>query len=408
MQSLGVLVSIVLVVALSMKKISIGKVMAIATAVVALTSGKSFTSIATTIYRSFVDKATLELAASVLSIGIFSTIMQATGALDLTVKGLEKFLGSVKAAIMAVPALVGSMPVLGGAAVSAPLVDKLGDSLDMSPDLKAAANLVFRHGMFFVFPFGPGLILASKLTGLSVQAIISRLWPMSLVLWGVGYLTLLRNLPSASAGATSSADRIQGGIEFLRSGAPLLLALTLSLVFKIPLYAALIAGTSLALIQARRNQRPMPTKTVLIKGANFNQVFAMFWIMAFKQFLTDSGVFTSLIQGAKDMGVPAAVITALLPLLFGYGSASQTTTLGVLLPVLVVPISSLTHRLWATCLVYSMSFIAYFASPLHLCQVLTCEYFKVDIPAVYKLYWKVVAAIALSAITYVILAAPGL
>ena len=89
--------------------------------------------------------------------------MNATGYLDKMVQGLQGFLGNLKASIMVVPALVGSMPVLGGAAVSAPLVDKLGEGLHLSPDRKAAINLVFRHGMFFVFPFSPTDIYKSKI-----------------------------------------------------------------------------------------------------------------------------------------------------------------------------------------------------------------------------------------------------
>jgi hypothetical protein len=37
-----------------------------------------------------------------------------------------------------------------------------------------------------------------------------------------------------------------------------------------------------------------------------------------------------------------------------------------------------------TSLIYGSSFTAYFFSPLHMCQVLTCQYYGVNIQAVYK------------------------
>ena len=126
---MGFVLAFALILYLSIKKVSMARVMFIATVIVALTSNMGPGSIASMVLTAFKDKATLELAAAVLAIGLFSTFMREFGFLAKTVTGLTVFLGNVKAAIMAVPAMIGSMPVLGGAALSAPLVDKLGDPL---------------------------------------------------------------------------------------------------------------------------------------------------------------------------------------------------------------------------------------------------------------------------------------
>ena len=93
-----------------------------------------------TTWAAISDISTIELVLAVISIGVFSTVMKELGFLDKTIRGLTSFLGNLKAAIMIVPALIGALPVLGGAAVSAPSWINL-EPLDLSNDVKAAINL---------------------------------------------------------------------------------------------------------------------------------------------------------------------------------------------------------------------------------------------------------------------------
>lgn len=414
MEAAGVALSFAAVLYLSIKKVSMARVMFTATAILAVTSAQPLERTASLIWAGMTEKTTLELAAAVLAIGVFSTIMKEIGFLQTTVSGLSRLLGNVKAAIMAAPALIGSMPVLGGAALSAPLVDDLGKDLDMDPDLKAAANLVFRHGMFFIFPFSPGLILAAKLTGFTVTDLIARLWPMSLALWGMGYVVLLRKVGPSPAlhpmafgqdGASEETcipvrtergpeARIDGLRQFVKYGSPLLLALVCSLALKWPLWLSLAGGTALACALAALEKRPFPSLETVYRGANLSQVAAMFWIMAFKALVSESPVFPSLIQAAASRGASPVVMAALLPLAFGFISASQSATVAVLVPALVPASLPSAVRMYYTCTIYAASFTAYFVSPLHLCQVLTCQYFGVDISRIYRRNFLVLLTLA--------------
>lgn len=420
MALVGVILAFSSLIYLSIRGVRLSFVMFIATAIMALTSGIPAKEVLLVFWRAFSERTTLELAAAVFSIGVFSTFMKCSGLLDKAVEGLTAFLGNVKAAIMAVPALVGTMPVLGGAALSAPLVDKLGEPLGLTPDTKAAANLVFRHGMFFVFPFSTSLILTSKLTGFTVPQLIVRMWPMSLVLWGVGYLTHLRKTPkspgkvaksraASEAAATAESEpavetpsehtepvnqplsRWGGLLGFLYGGAPLLLALALGLALSLPLWMALLIGTGAAVLIALRDKRSLPTLRELVEGSNLEQAVAMFWIMAFKSFVELTPVFRDLVDKATSKGVSPALLAFLVPLAFGYANASQTATISVLIPIFVPAAGSPALRMGYTALIYGSSFTAYFFSPLHLCQVLTCQYYGVGMPRVCKRNWPVFA-----------------
>ncbi|HHY11865.1 MAG TPA: DUF401 family protein [Firmicutes bacterium] len=54
--------------------------------------------------------------------------------------------------------------------------------------------------------------------------------------------------------------------------------------------------------------------------------------------------------------------------------------------------------------IYGASFVAYFASPLHLCQVLTCQYYDIDLVKVYKAYWPVLLSVAAVMAVYAVIA----
>ncbi len=77
--------------------------------------------------------------------------------MDEMIESLELMLKSAKITIMVAPALIGTLLVTGGALMSCPVVNNLGDRLDISNDRRASVNLIFRHAMYFIFPFGPTL-----------------------------------------------------------------------------------------------------------------------------------------------------------------------------------------------------------------------------------------------------------
>ena len=67
--------------------------MFVASVIMGFTSGLNAKLAWTVLWDSWVDKGTLELAAAVLSIGIFSTVMKELGYLERTVDGLQNLLG---------------------------------------------------------------------------------------------------------------------------------------------------------------------------------------------------------------------------------------------------------------------------------------------------------------------------
>jgi len=59
------------------------------------------------------------------------------------------------------PAVIGLLPVAGGALMSAPMVESEAEKVQLDSSLKAYVNIWFRHTIFPVYPMAQILILAS-------------------------------------------------------------------------------------------------------------------------------------------------------------------------------------------------------------------------------------------------------
>jgi len=184
------------------------------------------------------------------------------------------------------------------------------------------------------------------------------------------------------------ASRVKGFKEFLRYGAPLLAALVLSVIFKISLWISMFTGVILGTAMAYLEKRELPSASTVLK-----------------EYAALSPVFPALVNTASSHGISPAVLAVVFPLLFGYVSANHMTTSGVLIPILVPAGASPDAVLYLTTVIYGAGFLAYFTSPLHLCQVLTCQYYDVDLAQIYKTYWPVIGAIAAVMLAYAGIAA---
>jgi hypothetical protein len=90
------------------------------------------------------------------------------------------------------PALIGMLPVPGGALLSSPLVEGVGERV--AGKTKAAVNVWFRHALFVVFPLDPTLIMSARIAGLGACSVIPYLLPGFIAMTIVGWVFLLRDV----------------------------------------------------------------------------------------------------------------------------------------------------------------------------------------------------------------------
>jgi hypothetical protein len=95
---------------------------------------------------SATDPSTLEgqltIAVVMATFGIMwlSQLYKETGALDDLSRSLGRIIKNSKIVLSALPAVIGLLPVAGGALMSAPIVDSEADKIKMKPEMKAYVN----------------------------------------------------------------------------------------------------------------------------------------------------------------------------------------------------------------------------------------------------------------------------
>ena len=117
-----------------------------------------FNEIARPFISAFTDPSTILLAIAVGLIPIIGGILKDTGQMDNLVKNMR--IGK-KAFLAVSPALLGMLPMPGGALLSAPMVEKAGEGV--SKEKKCGLNVWFRHILFLIYPLTPALIVSSMI-----------------------------------------------------------------------------------------------------------------------------------------------------------------------------------------------------------------------------------------------------
>lgn len=122
-----------------------------------------------------------------------------------------------------VPAVLGLLPVAGGALLSAPFINNEGEEIKMDKSRRVYLNIWFRHSLVIVYPFTNLFILTITLTNVPPIELIVILVPVSAIMFLIGYLIGLRKLRMEVKAKGNSAKNPS-------SLMPLLLALSVGIV----------------------------------------------------------------------------------------------------------------------------------------------------------------------------------
>ncbi|MEO0185311.1 MAG: DUF401 family protein, partial [candidate division WOR-3 bacterium] len=140
-------------------------------------------------YNAITDLPVVLLALVVFFIPMIGGIMRDSGQMDNIVKNLR--IG--KRGIMAVsPAIMGLLPMPGGALFSAPIMEKSGEGVN--DDLKVAINIWYRHLLILIYPLSSDLIATTKIVGLNLYGAILYLFPTLIIATILGQIFLLNKI----------------------------------------------------------------------------------------------------------------------------------------------------------------------------------------------------------------------
>ncbi|MBM4306407.1 MAG: DUF401 family protein, partial [Deltaproteobacteria bacterium] len=160
---IGIVFSLIIV--LMYRKVSLWLSLLLATFLLGILFRLPLSKISMDILSSIVDTKTLFLIGAFVSILFFSNLLKETGRMNQIMEGFRSTLKDVRLVIALLPAIIGLMPIAGGALVSAPMVVEGSDELKLSPERRTFINYWFRHLWEYVLPTYPALVLAASLIG---------------------------------------------------------------------------------------------------------------------------------------------------------------------------------------------------------------------------------------------------
>ena len=303
---------------------------------------------------------------------------------------------SQRAAMAVLPAIIGFLPMPGGAIFSAPLVDDCDRQQDISPVVKTQINYWFRHIWEYWWPLYPGVLLAIEISGLSTWQFMLLQFPFCLLSITRGYIFLLRKLPVAAG--KSDGNRQRG--DWRR------LAWLLAPIAKVIILATLIKIFFPGLLQVSRFipiaiglcgamgllqfQRPLPWqkwRRAIFSQSTLNLVLVVLAIRIYGGFISgevSDGVtlIDTMRKELSQLGIPLVLIIMFIPFVTGFTTGIAIGFVGASFPIVFSLLGNdptLSQLLAANVMAFGFGYMGMILSPVHVCLIVSNEHFKTRI-----------------------------
>jgi len=142
-------------------------------------------------------------------------------------------------------------------------------------------------------------------------------------------------------------------------------------------------------------------KEIIRNDINLNVVILIASIMIFKKILQVSGGIDIIPEAFAKLGIHPFIVLFIIPFFISTMTGLGTAALGIGLPVLLPIIIQGEANLYYAMLAFTGSFVGVMISPMHLCLVVTRNYFKADMGKIYKMLILPLTIITLSALVLV-------
>ncbi|MFC1945239.1 DUF401 family protein [Chloroflexota bacterium] len=325
------------------------------------------------IWDTLMGYQTLRLMAIIASSMALSSLMDKKGLLDRLATSMEHL--NPKVALHFIPAVIGFVPMPGGALVSATTARKLVGRRSLNPEESTFINYWFRHIWEFSIPVYPSIVITSVILAVPISRVIGTLFPMTIVVILVGAFfsyRILRQSPSRN-GRFSRAILA----DFLKSAWPVILLVTL-VVSGLEALIAFPLTLAAVILQQKANWDEI--KTAAKYGLDYKFLFFIFAIMLYKTTIESSGATSAVFHDIEQWSLPAIFILVLFPFIIGFATGISAAFASVALPLLIPYIGMGAGINQPTLLLaYVSGMMGVLLTPTHLCLTLSAAYFKANL-----------------------------
>lgn len=361
--------------------------------------------LAQTVWAGAVQPDAIGLLVVTIALLGLSATMQAGGQMERLVGLMRQVLRRPAVAMAALPAVIGLLPMPGGAVFSAPMVEAAATGHEIPSSRLSAINYWFRHIWEHWWPLYPGVIVAMTyppggtpfLTFAAYQA------PLGILMALAGLLILRRVHPSMHAAGPRPAAGVKRQlliacmpiwmIVVVLAPVSIVLRLFLGEWLKTPVggavntFGPILLGIVVSLVcttWAGRLSR-QTIRDIWTRRSTYSMTGLVLSVMVFQYMLKT-------VQAAKGMGqelaslhVPMVAVVAALPLIAGAVTGLAVGFVSVSFPI-VIPLALAggdSIRPYIV-LAYACGHLGQMISPLHMCHVVSNRYFKTGFGPVYR------------------------
>ncbi len=342
-------------------------------------------AIMATLIKTSTDPKTVEILFILYGIAVFEYTLRISGMLNKLIVNLKKVFRDDRLVLGMLPAFLGFLPSPGGALFSAPLVAEASKNLELTLEEKSFINFWFRHIWETIFPLFPGLILAAAMSKIPLYTLA---WSMSpavavSVLSGsfMVFSKKIKYRPDAEIPSETIKINFTVIFDLVVNLLPILIIICGALFFKINMIILIVAAISWTFIQTGSGAKDL--KKVLVDTLYSQNLMLIIAIMGFAGILEDSGASRAIPETFVRLNIPLFFIFMAMPFILAVLTGINTAFVGLAFPILAGLAGGLTVK--SVTLAYLSGMAGVMVSPVHLCLVLTLNYFKANTLDFYKM-----------------------
>ena len=382
---LKVLLVFAVIIILTRKKVNLGAVMVTAAVVLGLLFKLSPGEVLAVACSSITAPSTLNLAATLALIMFLERIMRQQLIMQRLVNSLKGLVKDSRAVMAILPALVGLLPSPGGALFSAPMVDEASQEMEITPERKSFINYWYRHLWEYSFPLWPAILLAAEVFDLPVRDLIAVQLPFTIAAIVVGMPTAfsgVANRPSRDLNG-NHGNRRQHLLDLAVGIGPVVMVIILALAvgLKVSISVGIVVLALLLLYRYSLRRLAELVKEAFAPGV----ILLVIGVILFKNMLIACGTVEALSSFFTSLGIPILLIFFALPFIVGLLTGISLAFVGATFPLFLGLLGSSSLDLRLIAFAFASGCAGVMLSPLHLCLVLTVQYFEADFDRVYRM-----------------------
>lgn len=392
-QLFSVIISFLFIPFLIKKNFGLSKTLLIIAGILGFLSGVGIVAIKDSILSVFLDYSSLSSVLAVAMVTILGGLMNRYNILNKIVESMILVVQNKKAILMIIPATIGMLIVPGGALLSAPFINNLGQEMDIKPSRRAAINLVFRHISMFILPYSTSiLVIAATIPDLNIGKLILINLIFVAAMSSLGYMIYIRKI-DGNKSKVKEKRTLKSCLDLIAFASPIYICVVLNVLTGLPFYLTLMASVLLVYFLGDKKN----FFKNIIESFNIDTVLIIIAVFIIKGIILRMddllSIFNNLFMGSTSL-YSIMFIFMISAFFFGYITGYQSSSLIILLPMMS-QLNLEGNLLYAyTYFAFAASFLGYFFSPLHLCQAFTVEHMGTTTQELYYEY-KLLAPILL-------------